>query len=172
MKNTNSNHNYAPAPLAHRGINHSSQVNNLIVLAHGQWWQDTGHTHWCWQAVNPHELAIVAASSGHSYEQAEASNHIASYYAVKEALDWLAWFMPDTNAYLLTPSEIVVKQVLGSWKCRRAHLKQLRDEAAEVLSKTKAQLVWLPRDKKERAKTLASLNCPENLPGVGGCENV
>lgn len=172
MKTTNSKHNSARTPLAQRGENPTAQVNSLIVLAHGQWWRDTGHTLWCWQAVNPDELAIVAASSGHGYEQAGVSNHIASYYAVKEALDWLAWFMPDTNTYLLTPSETVVKQVLGSWKCRGAHLKKLRDEAAGILSKTKAQLIWLPRDEKEQAKTLARLNCPATLPGVGGCQNV
>jgi ribonuclease HI len=166
------NTNYARTPLANRGDNLSSQVTRLIVLAYGEWQQHNGNTRWCWQAVNPQDEAIVATSSGHDFLNAGVSNHVASYYAVKEALDWLAWFMPDTNAYLLTPSELVVRQVQGSWKCHSAHLKKLRDEAAEVLSKTKAQLAWLPRDKKEQAKTLARLNCPKTLPSVGGCRNV
>lgn len=65
--------------------------------------------------------------------------------ALKTALQ--NWPMPAaTPLRVYSDSKLVVEQVKGRWKCKKQHLRQLRDEAVELLNQFKEwQIDWHSR---------------------------
>ena len=62
--------------------------------------------------------------------------NIAEYMALIKALTWLKT-VQDKQRYsviIWSDSMLVVRQVLGQWKCKKEHLRRLRDQVRGLLS--------------------------------------
>jgi ribonuclease HI len=64
------------------------------------------------------------------------------YIAILEALQ-LGWLMPIT---ILSDSQLVVNQVLGTYKCNYPRLREYRDEVRKLLERSKSTIQWIPRE--------------------------
>lgn len=71
----------------------------------------------------------------------------AEYLALISALKWLSHqqMEPHTRLQIFSDSLLVVKQVRRKWKARCAHIKELRDEAVELLRPYKWEINWNSR---------------------------
>lgn len=66
----------------------------------------------------------------------ELTNNEAEYLALLQALLWLKRNRngcTDRRLEIFTDSTLVQNHILGRWKCRKPHLKQLKAEALELL---------------------------------------
>jgi ribonuclease HI len=112
-----------------------------------------GWATWAWVAyVDGREVNRAYGCLGHG---AGMSNNVAEYEAVLQALRRAARKAVSIN--IRTDSQLVVKQVLGEWAVKAAHLQASRREAATLLRDTRSNIAWVPREENGRADALSKL---------------
>lgn len=96
-----------------------------------------------------------------------ATNNFAEWCALGLALRWLVDNPPDSWGFdeprapitleILGDSQLVVNQLVGSWKCNKPHLLALRDRCREHLQRVGLEWSarWIPREENERADALS-----------------
>ena len=91
---------------------------------------------------------IVERSNGVAVVGPGATNNVAEYHGVIQALTWMAPRSEDSaGAEVYTDSQLVVKQVLGQWKVKKAHLQDLAIQAQTLLrGQSNTTLGWVPRE--------------------------
>lgn len=112
-----------------------------------------GWATWAWVAyVDGREVNRAYGCLGRG---AGMSNNVAEYRAVLEALRRAK--RKGVSINLRTDSQLVVKQVLGEWAVKAAHLQAFRQEAATLLRDTRSVMAWVPREENARADALSKL---------------
>lgn len=93
----------------------------------------------------------------------KTTNNVAEYQALIHGLKKaLALGIP--NIRVLMDSQLVVRQIQGSYRVRQPHLKPLHNQAKQLLAKfLQSQVQCIPREKNERADELASRAIEEHL---------
>lgn len=81
------------------------------------------------------------------------TNNVGEYLAVQLALEYAEQLALE-RPVVLTDSQLVVEQVRGTWKCRKAHLLPLRDGVRETLQEIGATLTWISREQNVAGKIL------------------
>jgi ribonuclease HI len=110
---------------------------------------------------NPGESGIgaVLLLEGKTYEISEyigiATNNIAEYTALLKGLS-RAKALEIERLKIFLDSELIVKQIQGSYKVKNENLKVLYQEALSRLKSFKAYTVsYIPREQNKRADSLA-----------------
>jgi len=89
----------------------------------------------------------------------EATNNVAEYRAVIEALRWIQ-AQPKTHRPLAvnfhSDSTLIVHQIKGDWKIKEAHLKQLVDQVHRLEKDLAATYTAIPREKNFQADALVN----------------
>lgn len=105
---------------------------------------------------------LVASTSGNLSGSLHRTNNIAEYEALLAGLQWLVAYKAvsiDTLT-ILGDSQLVVKTVNHEWKCKKTHLKELRDACLHELRQIDAGhivLEWIPREQNTEADRLSKL---------------
>lgn len=76
------------------------------------------------------------------------SNNQAEYLSLIHALSWLVHQIDDMDTHLriYSDSKLVVMQIQGSWKVKCIHIKEMVQEARELLGCfNKWEIYWSPR---------------------------
>ncbi|PIT97565.1 ribonuclease H [Candidatus Berkelbacteria bacterium CG10_big_fil_rev_8_21_14_0_10_41_12] len=110
----------------------------------------------------PAGIGFVIKDSGNKliYERGdvigEATNNIAEYSAVLEALKYVKKNIATSEINCMCDSELIVKQLRGEYKVKNAKLKQLFYDIRSKLMEVGANISFthVPRDKNERADEL------------------
>jgi ribonuclease HI len=92
-----------------------------------------------------------------------ATNNVAEYAALELALQWIASCdIPDASEVIIRgDSQLVIRQLEGTWKCRQPHLAAARDRCRELVASLrtcrglKIRLEWMPRSENEIADELS-----------------
>ena len=105
---------------------------------------------------------IVGSGAEVVAEGPGATNNVAEYCALGKALRWIVDNRDDEiqAVFLFGDSKLVVEQVNGNWKCKKEHLRKLRDRCLELIDDLDAggcavNLNWVPREKNEEADALS-----------------
>lgn len=106
---------------------------------------------------------IVADDAEFVREGDGATNNVAEYHALGRALRWLVDNQQSLDGIgqlkIFGDSQLVCKQVDGSWKCNKDHLLKLRDRCRELLAelrtKVEVEIRWIPREENEAADSLS-----------------
>lgn len=111
----------------------------------------------CWGYVLKRDGVVVNADSGGEPARPQNTNNIAEYYGLGHGLRFLQRLMPlDGHLLVLGDSMLVVKQVMGEWRCNQPRLALLRDRCRELLASLK--IPWearhIPREQNEEADRL------------------
>ena len=69
------------------------------------------------------------------------SNNMMEYIAVYEALKRC-----NSGDEILTDSQLVAKQIDGSWQCNFEHLMAMRDNCRELMNEKSVKITWIPRE--------------------------
>jgi len=88
-----------------------------------------------------------------------ATNNVAEYSAVIEALKWLAEHKPqDSDVHFYLDSELVVSQLNGVYKVKNDTLRGLLFGVRELIGNLPYQIVFshIPREKNKRADSLVN----------------
>lgn len=103
----------------------------------------------------------ILSSGAHCLDK--TTNNIAEYYGLIYGLEAaLALGVRQIEAY--SDSELVVQQVNGRWRCRKAHLKALQTRAQALLAGFGSwSLDWIPRSRNDEADALANRAAKEQL---------
>jgi ribonuclease HI len=76
------------------------------------------------------------------------TNNVAEYQALIAALQWVyeSGMCPE-KLLMEGDSKLVVKTVSGSWRVKKPHLRELRDEIRDLLRRLKCRwgIKWIPR---------------------------
>lgn len=83
------------------------------------------------------------------------TNNVTEYVAVICALLWAATYAPDESVEVRTASKTVANQINGEFACKQPHLKELKDDAVELLKQTKAVVRWVSKKETLVADLLA-----------------
>ncbi len=91
----------------------------------------------------------------------QATNNEAEYKALLASLEWLAVYIktnPIDEVNWFLDSKLVVEQISRRWKIKEARLKQLAEQAWQILDALpcRYQLTHVLRDKNTRADELAN----------------
>jgi ribonuclease HI len=111
-----------------------------------------GYACWAWLVTE----GPTAQDFGCVAHGKEATNNIAEYAAVENALRWCL----ERNIQrpiLRTDSQLVVRQINGVYGCYSPRLIPLCERAQDLLDQTKGQLEWVSRDFNEAADALSRL---------------
>lgn len=90
------------------------------------------------------------------------TNNVTEWNALIAALTWLACYKAEQIDAIIIEgdSKLVIEQVLGNMKCKKPHLKQLRDLAwgllHEDLAGIRYECYWIPREQNGRADALSN----------------
>lgn len=96
----------------------------------------------------------------HGEEIGKATNNMAEYQAVVQALRWLSGYLYDRNTVgrleFFLDSQLVVNQLNGNFKIKKAHLLQYYKQikTLEKNLKPKISYQYIPRDKNAQADQL------------------
>lgn len=120
---------------------------------------------WAWVAL-AHSGAVVANGGKASPPQVGNTNNWAEYQGLLAGLRWL-YQHGHHGVRVRGDSQLVINQVLGSWACNAASLRELHRDAVELVRQTGAVLEWVPREKNQRADALSrEVLPPEARPVV------
>ncbi len=123
----------------------------------------------------PAAIGVVASSEGHqvftlSEKIGETTNNVAEYTAVLRALEAIS----EQNLFaekirFILDSELIVKQITGSYKVKQPHLQELRRQIIDLITtlRAKGQIKLLAfanvlRDKNKEADKLVNLALDSN----------
>jgi ribonuclease HI len=88
-----------------------------------------------------------------------ATNNVAEYRALESALQKISESgLPVDRLMIHGDSKLVINQLLGSWRCNKEHLAELRDRCKEWITKInpkRLELAWIPREQNEEADALS-----------------
>lgn len=84
------------------------------------------------------------------------TNNVAEYYALLKLLKYLNDQNIDEQITIYGDSQLVIKQVLGKWKCNQGHLIPLRDECKKLMN-SNIQLVHVKREFNKVADKLSNI---------------
>jgi ribonuclease HI len=100
-----------------------------------------------------HEGRGIAAPPG-----PDATNNVAEYVGCIRALEWLRYEPKGTAMVLRGDSELVLKQLKGSYQVKSSLLAPLYWRARELLAELPAvRLEWIPREQNRDADRQAAL---------------
>ncbi|WP_187296366.1 ribonuclease HI family protein [Tepidibacter mesophilus] len=87
----------------------------------------------------------------------KGTNNTAEYKALIECMKdliELGLIKEEINVY--GDSDLIIKQVTGQWKCKKEHLRLLRDEAISLMDKFHdLNIKWVPRNENAMADKLS-----------------
>jgi ribonuclease HI len=111
-----------------------------------------GYACWAWVVTE----GTVAQDFGCVAHGPEATNHVATYAALEDALVWC--LAHDIRAPLLyTDNQMVVNQVNEVWGCDAPRLKMRCAWVKALMVQAAATLEWIPREQNEVADALSRL---------------
>ena len=94
-----------------------------------------------------------------------STNNVAEYVAAIHALDWLRSRPFTGHVVLMGDSQLVIRQMLGEYEVRTAHLLQYRDHLRSLAQRfSQVQYVWVPREENRRADALSKLALEDAIP--------
>ena len=88
------------------------------------------------------------------------SNNIAEWRGLEAGLRWLScWRSPVEHLTIVGDSQLVLNQLRGDWRCKKAHLGKLRDTCQKILSEAGWEwtATWVPREQNAEADALAAI---------------
>ena len=86
----------------------------------------------------------------------EATNHVAEYRAVVDALETIAAHGGGEKVVVRADSKLVVEQLSGRWKIKHAAMQQLAMRAKKALPQHAVRFQWVPRAENAAADALAN----------------
>jgi len=99
-----------------------------------------------------HEGRGIAAPPGPG-----ATNNVAEYTGCIRALEWLRYEPKGTPFVLRGDSELILKQLKGTYRVKSPLLAPLYWRARELMSELKSvRLEWIPREQNQDADRLAA----------------
>lgn len=91
----------------------------------------------------------------YGYVPAPTTNNICEYTALLAALD-LAHESGVTGLTIYSDSQLVVRQMTGCYKVRHPNMRQLHQQACELVKKfASIEFGWVPREENQRADQLS-----------------
>lgn len=85
-----------------------------------------------------------------------ATNNVAEYSAVVDALETIAAHGGDENVVVRADSKLVVEQLSGRWKIKHPEMQQLAMRAKRALPASRVRYEWVPRAQNSAADKLAN----------------
>ncbi|WFD12041.1 ribonuclease HI family protein [Tepidibacter hydrothermalis] len=85
------------------------------------------------------------------------TNNTAEYKALIECMkDLIGLGLIKEEINIYGDSDLIIKQVIGQWKCKKEHLIPLRDEAVKLMNKfDDLNIKWVPRNENALADKLS-----------------
>ena len=115
---------------------------------------------WAWLLKTPDSDTWLARGFGCLPPTPALSNNACEYEAACQALRWcLAHDLASARVEVRCDARLIVNQVSGTYQCRSASLRRLRDRVRAMLAcfAEAPPLVWIPRQENEEADRLCRL---------------
>lgn len=125
-------------------MNDKNLSNESIVIETSGFPNGKDGVFWEWKATS--KMDVIDSDDGLSYEQSPTSV-VAHLLSVIKALEWTVKNLPSDSVRIVSCLEFVVRAVNGEIRVKQPHLIPLYKNAKRLLSKTKAVVEWLPKNK-------------------------
>lgn len=97
-----------------------------------------------------------------------ATNNVAEYSAVVDALEAIAAADPDAHVTVRADSRLVVEQMSGRWKIKHPEMQALAMRARKALGPAQVRYEWVPRAENKDADELANRAMDRRLDWAHG----
>jgi ribonuclease HI len=90
----------------------------------------------------------------------EATNNVAEYAAVRNALSYLKGRNWKGNLTIKGDSKLIINQLLDDWCCNKVHLSRLRQQCWNLLEDVAGNswgALWIPREENKSCDKLSKL---------------
>lgn len=88
----------------------------------------------------------------------QATNNVAEYMGVIQALDWLVKQKPKGPVIVRGDSDLVIRQLKGEWKVKSSLLAPLHRRAADLAAEIPdLTFEWIPRERNSEADRLTNI---------------
>lgn len=116
-----------------------------------------GHACFGWILLAP-DGSQYKSGNGYICSGDGATNNVAEYWGLIAGLDYMKRSRLKGNLKCFGDSLLVVNQISNRWKCKKSHLRKLRDEVRDLLSIVSHcwSLNWIPRDENQEADFLST----------------
>lgn len=100
-----------------------------------------------------HDWACIGHGEG-------ITNNLAEYHAVLAALRWAVarkhrFIHAGVRVLVRTDSQLIARQIAGTWQCGTPHLIPLCNEARGLLDQLDGTIEWIPRAENDAADALS-----------------
>ncbi len=111
--------------------------------------------------------------------EGDGTNNIAEYLALLDGIAEATKHLrhtEDNKLHIYSDSQLMVNQILGSYKVKNEHLKLLRDDVLKALQRFDWKIEWIPREYNAEADKLskqgieAALSAREESGAYGNCK--
>jgi len=85
------------------------------------------------------------------------TNNVAEYTALKQAAEWVSQNNPDKEIVIKGDSQLVIRQMNGTWQVTSATSKKFVPEIRRLLEGRKTHFIWIPREQNIEADELSNL---------------
>jgi len=85
------------------------------------------------------------------------TNNVAEYTALKQAAEWVSQNNPDKEIVIKGDSQLVIRQMNGTWQVTSATSKKFVPEIRRLLEGRKTHFIWIPREHNIEADELSNL---------------
>jgi ribonuclease HI len=85
------------------------------------------------------------------------TNNVAEYTALKQAAEWVNQNIPEKEIVIKGDSQLVIRQMDGTWQVTSATSKKFVPEIHRLLEGRKTHFIWIPREQNIEADELSNL---------------
>ena len=134
--------------------------SRLILHFDGSCWPNPGGVAkygWIIEAEQGDGTVSPVATGKGPVRHEWTSNNIAEWCGLRAALEWLSHYQIGVSRLTIVgDSQLVLCQLDGRWRCRKAHLAELQKECQCLLGRIGCpwQTRWVPRERNARADAL------------------
>lgn len=86
----------------------------------------------------------------------QASNNVAEYVGLIQGLKLAYELNPGAELLVRMDSKLVVEQMMGRWKVKHPDMRDLSEQAREIIGARLVTFEWVPREQNSRADAAAN----------------
>jgi len=129
--------------------------NDLTIYFDGA--LNSGVATYAWVICENDPEKPIAHGCGEECRGQEATNNVAEYAGIRNALSYLKECNWKGNLTIKGDSKLIINQLLDDWCCNKAHLSKLRQQCWNFLEEIVWGAVWIPRKENKVCDKLSKL---------------
>lgn len=107
-----------------------------------------------WVVTDATTNEVVAKGSGRC-PPGPQTNNLAEWWGLVAAVEWVRCLARRPTLTIEGDSKLVIETLTGRWRCKKSHLRTLRERVLAALAPMEWEARWIPRGENHEADALS-----------------